>query len=60
LPQKSAGSAKSAAARSSTRKSELPIAQPTRFELKVNQKVANELDITIPSSVLVRADRVIE
>jgi putative tryptophan/tyrosine transport system substrate-binding protein len=40
--------------------SELPIMQPTRFELTVNQKVAKELGITIPSSVLVRADRVIE
>jgi putative ABC transport system substrate-binding protein len=39
---------------------ELPIMQPTRFELTVNQKVARELGITIPSSVLVRADRVIE
>jgi putative ABC transport system substrate-binding protein len=39
---------------------ELPIMQPTRLELTVNQKVAKELGITIPSSVLVRADRVIE
>jgi putative ABC transport system substrate-binding protein len=43
-----------------TNPAELPIAQPTRFELTVNQKVANELGITIPSSVLVRADRMIE
>ena len=39
---------------------ELPIMQPTRFELTVNQKVAKELGITIPVSVVVRADRVIE
>jgi putative ABC transport system substrate-binding protein len=39
---------------------ELPIMQPTRFELTVNRKVANELGIAIPASVLVRADRVIE
>src|SRR5919198_797368 len=39
---------------------ELPIMQPTRFVLTVNQKVAKELGITIPVSVLVRADRVIE
>jgi putative tryptophan/tyrosine transport system substrate-binding protein len=39
---------------------ELPIMQPTRFELTVNQRVAKELGITIPVSVLVRADRVIE
>src|SRR6266478_2870808 len=39
---------------------ELPIMQPTRFELTVNQKVAKELGITIPDSVLLRADRMIE
>ena len=39
---------------------ELPIMQPTRFELTVNQKVAKELGVTIPPSVLVRADRIIE
>jgi putative ABC transport system substrate-binding protein len=39
---------------------ELPIMQPTRFELIVNRKVAKELGITIPLSVLTRADRVIE
>jgi ABC-type uncharacterized transport system substrate-binding protein len=43
-----------------TRPAELPIMQPTRFELTVNQKVAKELGITIPVSVLVQADRVIE
>jgi putative tryptophan/tyrosine transport system substrate-binding protein len=39
---------------------ELPIMQPTRFELTVNQKVAKELGTTIPVSLLLRADRVIE
>jgi putative ABC transport system substrate-binding protein len=43
-----------------TNPAELPIMQPTRFELTVNQKVAKELGITIPLSLLVRADRVIE
>jgi putative ABC transport system substrate-binding protein len=43
-----------------TSPAELPIMQPTRFELTVNQRVAKELGITIPVSVLVRADRVIE
>jgi putative tryptophan/tyrosine transport system substrate-binding protein len=43
-----------------TNPAELPIVQPTRFELTVNQKVAKELGITIPVSLLVRADRVIE
>jgi putative ABC transport system substrate-binding protein len=39
---------------------ELPIEQPTRFQLTVNLKVARHFGITIPATVLVRADRVIE
>jgi putative ABC transport system substrate-binding protein len=39
---------------------ELPIEQPTRFRLTVNLKVARHLNITIPATVSVRADRVIE
>jgi putative ABC transport system substrate-binding protein len=43
-----------------TRPSDLPIERPTKFEMVVNMQTAKTLGLTVPNSIIVSADEIIE